>query len=192
MTPQLLKLNIHFISLIYSNLLNKCITHNNFLLSLKNSIITPIIIKKTSLDYLIPNNYRPISNLSFLSKNFERIIATHIIKHITANSLDNPMQSAYKPYHNTETVLFNLTYCISNNIKNNHFIILILLDLTAAFDTIHHQILFAKLQSIGIHNTIIQLIKSYLTGRTFNIRSNKLSKTFNCFQIGVRLNYLLL
>ena len=192
MTPQLLKLKIHFISLIYSNLLNKCITHNNFLLSLKNSIITPIIIKKTSLDYLIPNNYRPISNLSFLSKNFERIISTHIIKHITANSLDNPMQSAYKPYHNTETVLFNLTYCISNNIKNNHFIILILLDLTAAFDTIHQQILFAKLQSIGIHNTIIQLIKSYLTGRTFNIRSNKLSKTFNCFQIGVRLNYLLL
>ena len=87
-TPQLLKLNIHFISLIYSNLINKCITHNNFPLSLKHSIITPII-KKTSLDYSIPNNYRPISNLSLLSKIFERIIATHIIKHITTNSIDN-------------------------------------------------------------------------------------------------------
>ena len=43
MTPQLLKLNIRFISLIYSNLINKCITHNNFPLSLKHSIITPII-----------------------------------------------------------------------------------------------------------------------------------------------------
>ena len=140
-------------------------------------------MKKTSLDYSIPNNY--ISNLSLLSKIFERIIATHIIKHITTNSLDNPMQSAYKPYHNTETLLLNLTNYISNNIKNNRFVIIILLDLTAAFDTINHQILFAKLQSIGIHNTIIQLIKSYLTGRTFNIRSNKLSKTFNCSQIGV-------
>ena len=82
------------------------------------------------------------------------------------------MQSAYKPYHNTETLLLNLTNYISHNIKNNRFVILILLDLTAAFDTINHNILFAKLQSIGIHNTIIQLIKSYLTERTFNININ--------------------
>ena len=108
MTPQLLKLNIHFISLIYSNLINKCITHNNFPLSLKHSIITPIL-KQTYLDYSIPNNYRPISNLSLLSNIVENIIATHIIKHITANSLDNPMQSSYKPYHKTETLLLNLT-----------------------------------------------------------------------------------
>ena len=111
MTPQLLKLNIRFISLIYSNLINKCITHNNFPLSLKHSIITRII-KQTSLDYSIPNNLRPISNLSLLSKIFERIIATHIIKgllppNITTISLDNPMQSAYKPYYNTETLLLN-------------------------------------------------------------------------------------
>ena len=89
---------------------------------------------------------------------------TYIIKHITTNSLDNTMQSAYKPYHNTETLLLNLTNYISHNIKNNRFLILILLDLTAAFDTINHNILFTKLQSIEIHNTIIQLIKSYLTG----------------------------
>ena len=95
------------------------------------------------------------------------------------------MQSAYKPYHNTETLLLNLTNYISHKIKNNRFVILILLDLTATFDTINHNILFAKLKSIGIHNTIIQLIKSYLTGRTFNIKSDKLSKNFNCSQIGV-------
>ena len=116
MTSQLLKLNIHFISLIYSNLINKCITHNNFPLSLKHSIITPIL-KQTYLDYSIPNNYRPISNLSLLSNIVERIIATHIIKHITANSLDNPMQSAYKLYHKTEILLLNLTNYISHNIK---------------------------------------------------------------------------
>ena len=122
MTPQLLKLNIHFISLIYSNLINKCIittSHNNFSLSLTYSIITPII-KQTSLDYSIPNNYIPISNLSLLSNIFEKIITT--------NSLDNPMQSAYKPsYHNTETLLLNLTNYISHNIKNNYFVIPILI-----------------------------------------------------------------
>ena len=136
---------------------------------INNRILHHMIINK-----LTSKMTSPISNLSLLSKIFERTIATHIIKHITTNSLDTPMRSAYKPYHNTETLLLNLTNYISNNIKNNCFVILILLELTA-FDTINHQILFAKLQSIGIHNTIIQLIKSFLTGSTFNIRSNKLS-----------------
>ena len=120
MTPQLLKLNIHFISLIYSNLINKCIIHNNFPLSLKHSIITPFM-KLTSLNYSIPNNYRPIFNLYLLSKFFERIIASHIIKYITTNSLDNSMQSAYKPYHNIETLLLNLTNYIYHNIKKQSF-----------------------------------------------------------------------
>ena len=44
------------------------------------------------------------------------------------------MQSAYKPFYNTETLLLNLTNYISKYIKNNRFVILILLDLTAAFD----------------------------------------------------------
>ena len=68
------------------------------------------------------------------------------------------MQISYKPYHNTEILLLNLTNYISNNIKNNRCVIIILLDLTAAFDTINHQILFAKLQSIGIHNTINKIL----------------------------------
>ena len=89
LTPQLLKLNIHFISLIYSNLINKYITHNNFPLSLKHSIITPIIKNFLRL----PHSKQLHTNIKliFTIKIFEGIIATHIIKYITTNSLDNPM-----------------------------------------------------------------------------------------------------
>ena len=69
--------------------------------------------------------------------------------------LGYPMQSAYNPYHNIEILLLNLTNYITHNIKNNRFIILIQLNLTANFDMINHQILFAKLQAIIIHKTII-------------------------------------
>ena len=66
------------------------------------------------------------------------------------NNLDNQRQSAYKPNHNTETLILDLNKYISYNINNNRYVILIL-DLTAEFDTINHKILYAKLQSIGIH-----------------------------------------
>ena len=101
------------------------------------------------------------------------------------NNLDNQRQSAYKPNHNNETLILDLKKYISYNINNNRYVILILLDLTAAFDTINHKILYAKLQSIGIHKQIIELIRSYLTNRTFNIKSNTHNKTYNCPEIGV-------
>ena len=183
-TPYLLKRNLNFFCLSYTDLINKCIQHSNFPLILKHSIITPIL-KKPSLDKSLPENYRPISNLSFLSKIIEKIIANHITQHIMNNNLDNQRQSAYKPNHNTETLILDLKKYISYNINNNRYVILILLDLTAAFDTINHKILYAKLQSIGIHTQIIELIRSYLTNRTFNIKSNTHNKTYNCPEIGV-------
>ena len=89
------------------------------------------------------------------------------------------------PNHNTETLILDLTKYISYNINNNRYVILILLYLTASFDTINHKILYAKLQSIGIYRQIIELIRSYLTNRTFNIKSNTHNKTYNCPEIGV-------
>ena len=179
-----LKKNINYFCLTYSELINKYIEQSHFPLLIKHTIITPIL-KNSSLDKTLTKNYRPIYNLSFLSKIIEKIIANNLTNHITNNNLDNPRQTAYKRKHNTETLLLDLTKYISYNIHNNKYVILIQLDLTAAFDTINHMILYKKLKSIGIHQSIIQLIQSYLTGRTFNIKSNKPFNTYNCPEIGV-------
>ena len=179
-----LKKNINYFCLTYSELINKCIEQSHFPILIKHTIITPIL-KNSSLDKTLTKHYRPIYNLSFLSKIIEKIIANHLTNHITNNNLDNPRKTAYKRKHNTETLLLYLTKYISYNIHINKYVIPIQLDLTAAFDTINHMILYKKLKSIGIHQSIIQLIRSYITGRTFNIKSNKQVNTYNCPEIGV-------
>ena len=76
-TPYLLKINMKYFLTIITDLVKACIKHSNFPLSLKNSIITPIL-KYNALDMTIMKHYRPISNLPFHSKLLERVISAHI------------------------------------------------------------------------------------------------------------------
>ena len=73
----------------------------------KSALITPVI-KKTSLDSNELVNYRPILNLSFVSKLLERHIATDLRYDIDENTLLDPFQSAYLPLHSTETTLVRI------------------------------------------------------------------------------------
>ena len=88
-------------------IVNLCITTNVFPLPCKSSIVTPLI-KKPGLDAEILKNYRPVSNLSFLSKVIEKVIASRIISHIENNAIIDKFQSAYKCGHSTETALLRV------------------------------------------------------------------------------------
>ena len=70
--------------------------------TLKVAFVTPLI-KKITLDCEILKNYRPVSNLSFLSKLIERIVCTQLVSHLKANGLYEIFQSAYREFHSTET-----------------------------------------------------------------------------------------
>ena len=103
----------------------------------KQALVTPLIKKKT----LCRNefkNYRPISNLSFLSKILEKIVAKRLNAHIEEHLLSNHVQSAYKRFHSTETALLKIHNDIICNMDNSKVTALTLLDLSAAFDTIDH------------------------------------------------------
>ena len=80
---------------------------------MKQAYITPII-KKSTLDSSILSNYRPVSQLSSLSKTLERIVSKQLVNYITSNSIADPLQSAYLPNRGTETAL-NLIF---NDIAN--------------------------------------------------------------------------
>ena len=100
----------------------------------KQALVTPLIKKKT----LCRNefkNYRPISNLSFLSKILEKIVAKRLNAHIEEHLLSNHVQSAYKRFHSTETALLKIHNDIICNMDNGKVTALTLLDLSAAFDT---------------------------------------------------------
>ena len=132
---------------------------------LKTAIIKPLL-KKPSLDRYLLKNYCPISNLPFLSKILENVILHKRLSHLQENNLSNPFQSAYRARHSTETILFRIVNDILSALDNDNISVLLLLDLSAAFDTIEHQLFLSCLNSVfGIQSTAFQWFQSYLSDR---------------------------
>ena len=93
------------------------------------------------LDSEVYANFRPISKLIYVSKLTEKVVAKQLIEHVCSNGLDEVFQSAYKNFHSTETALVKIYNDILIDIDKNRTIILLLLDLSAAFDMVDHEIL---------------------------------------------------
>ena len=87
-------------------------------------------------------NYRPVSNLPFLSTILEKVVPKSLIVHKTENNLEVPLQSVYRENHSTETALLKVHNDVLRAIDDGEYVFLVFLDLSAAFDTIDH----AKLQ----------------------------------------------
>ena len=133
--------------------------------SLKTALIRPLL-KKTGLDSDILKNYRPVSNLTFISKVIEKVISGRLNEHLINNSLFDPLQSAYRDKHSTETALIKVQNDILSALAAGSPAILLMLDLSAAFDTIDHDILLSRLCNVyGITGDTLDWFRSYLTGR---------------------------
>ena len=117
-------------------------------------------------------NYRPISKLPFLSKIFERVISKQIIKCLSENELYPINQSAYRKNHSTETTIVSIFENIYNAIDKGNKVQLMLLDMSAAFDTISYEILLDRLEEIVIADKALDLLKSYITNRTYRTLIN--------------------
>lgn len=131
----------------------------------KAALITPIL-KKPHLDSEVLKNYRPISNLSFISKLTEKVVADRLITHLQQNNLHEPMQSAYQQYCSTETALLKVQDHILRSIDQRKGFVLLLLDLSAAFDTVDHAILLDTLEnSFGVTGQCLSWVTSYQSDR---------------------------
>ena len=116
-------------------------------------------------------NYRPVSNLSFLSKILEKVVASRLNSHINSSHISNHYQSAYRKLHSTETALLKIHNDILSSMDDGKVTALTLLDLSAAFDTIDHTILLRRLDDwFGVGGKALDWFKSYLTGRSQRIK----------------------
>ncbi len=140
-------------------------------MSLKKAIINPLL-KKLGLE-LMKKNYRPVSNLAFISKLIEKAVALQLIEHLKLNKLYDKFQSAYRTFYSTETALLRVKNDILNAMDNRNVMLLLLLDLSAAFDTIDHSILLKRLsERCGIKGTCLKWFTSYLSDRTQMVKIN--------------------
>ncbi|KAL5250710.1 hypothetical protein ACHWQZ_G016441 [Mnemiopsis leidyi] len=132
---------------------------------LKTADIIPTL-KDQKLDPDDFKSYRPISNLSFLGKLIERVVLNRLNEHMTKHKLNIPEQSAYKKHHSTETILIKITNDLLMACDKKSATVLMLLDLSAAFDTVEHRKLLKILfDEIKIRGTALRWFQSFLTGR---------------------------
>src|SRR6218665_1318039 len=123
-------------------------------------------LKKQSFPRDDPSSYRPISNLSTLSKLLERIVSVQLMDHLTSHDLLPRHQSAYRRFHSTETALLKVYTDLVEAMDGGHHALLGLLDLSAAFDTVAHDILTERLsRTYGICSSALDWISSYLRDR---------------------------
>ncbi len=131
----------------------------------KHALVTPLI-KNSKLDCNLMSSYRPISNLLYVSKLLEKYVAKQLNGYLSSGAHYEAYQSAYRPHHSTETALLRVQNDILTSIDNKEVTLLVLLDLSAAFDTVDHTILLNRLKNIGITGLVYDWFSSYLTGRT--------------------------
>ncbi len=154
---------------VLTSIINNCLSSGIFPDEWKEALIIPLL-KKFGLD-LAFENFRPISNLQFVSKFTEKAVFNQTHSYLVSNDLFPLCQSSYRKYHSTETALLKVKNDILMNMNNQEVTLLVLLDLSAAFDTVDHSILLKRLQEdFGISGTVLSWFSSYLSGRSQKVK----------------------
>ena len=157
---------------ILTYIVNTSLSTGTFPTYLKDALIKPAL-KKHNLDSDILKNYRPISNLSFLSKLLEKCVHLQLSKHINDNNLHAKHQSGYREFHSCETATVKIHNDILTVCNKDSHVILLLLDLSAAFDTIDHELLLHKLETeFAIKGIPLNWFRSFLSNRSFRVKVN--------------------
>ncbi|KAF7242353.1 putative RNA-directed DNA polymerase from transposon BS [Varanus komodoensis] len=131
---------------------------------LKEAVVCPVQ-KKASLDPEVAANYRPVANIPFLGKVLERVVAGQLQALLDETDYLDPFQSGFRPRYGTESALVTLYDDLCRERDMGSESLLILLDLSVAFDTIDHGILLNRLAGLGVGGTAWRWFRSYLNGR---------------------------
>lgn len=166
---KLLKDCLNVLLPVMTKIVNLSLSEGEMPLSLKKALVIPLL-KKLNLLLEMLKNYRPVSNLTFLSKIIEKIVAIRLKSHMDINELHELLQSAYKEFHSCETALIKVQDDILRAVDRGQCVLLVLLDLSAAFDTIDHSTLLKLLsERFGIGGTALKWFNSYLSNRSQSV-----------------------
>uniref|UniRef100_A0A8C6LWY4 Reverse transcriptase domain-containing protein n=1 Tax=Nothobranchius furzeri TaxID=105023 RepID=A0A8C6LWY4_NOTFU len=167
--PHLLKETYSVTGPLMLSIINNSLSTGVVPRAFKHAVVQPVL-KKPGLDTSVMSNFRPISKLPFLSKLLERAVFNQIMSHLDDHGLMDPFQSGFRSLHSTESAHLRVFNDILLTLDSGSNVLLVLLDLSAAFDTVDHAILLTRLnQLVGIQGTALDWFRSYFCDRTFNV-----------------------
>ena len=130
---------------------------------LKTAKVVPVFRKDSKLDY---SNYRPISLLSSIEKILEKPMYKRLCTFLNNNNIIYNFQFGFRQQYFTSHAIINITENIRKALDDENIGCGVFVDLQKAFDTVDHQILFAKLSHYGIHGVSNDWFKSYLSNHS--------------------------
>ncbi len=134
----------------------------------------------------IYSNYRPISNLPFIGKIIEKIVFNQLNNYLNSNEYLDNFQSGFRVHHSTETALIKIINDICFNSDSGKISVLVLLDLSAAFDTVDHNILLERLENwVGLSGLALKWFRSYLEGRGYYVSKGEHKSKWTSMTCGV-------
>ena len=189
-----------------TNIIIQCIDllYPLFLRIINDSILTsvfPDLLKNTVLRPLLKNPtgniedfkmYRPVCSLPFPAKLLERVVYEQLKDYLLSNNLLPYYQSSYREHYSCETALLRMTTDIQQLMYEGNNVMLIILDSSAAFDTIDQKLLLEKLEkNYNIKQDALKLLSSYFKNRHFSVKINNTIGAENLVEHGVPQGSLL-
>ena len=154
---------------VLRSMVNQSLHQSSVAESLQKALVFPTI-KNMYGDREALSNYRPVSNIPFLSKLLEKVVLTQLNDYLDRNALLGKHQSGYRVGHSCETLLASMFDDILGEMDKGNVVALICLDMSAAFDTVDHVKLLEVLQKrFGVDGEPLQWFKSYLSSRSFRV-----------------------
>uniref|UniRef100_A0A8C6KMM3 Reverse transcriptase domain-containing protein n=1 Tax=Nothobranchius furzeri TaxID=105023 RepID=A0A8C6KMM3_NOTFU len=151
----------------------------------KNAVIHPLL-KKPSLDPSLHSSFRPISKLPFISKILEKVVAKQLTAALDEHNIYDSFQSGFRRAHSTETALLRVSNDLLTHSDAGDCSVLVLLDLTAAFDTVDHHLLLERLRDwVGLSGSALEWFSSYLSERSFSVAVSRFRSSTTSLTHGV-------
>ena len=176
------KYSFHLISAPLADIINLSLLKGIFPDKLKIAKIIPIF-KAEDPNFFV--NYRPISLLSNFSKFFEKVIYNRLVEFAEKHDILYRCQFGFRKNHSTSHALIHLVNKIASAIDQHETTVGVFLDLSKVFDTLDHQILFAKLEHYYMRDAALQWFKSYFSCRQQFVQFNQACSPVQTIKCGV-------
>ena len=144
------------------------------------------LLKATTADHILPKSYRPVALLPILSKVLEKVVFSQLVEYLELNNLIHPNLHGSRAGHNTSTALIQLYDKWVEEVEEGKMVGVLFCDQSAAFDLCDHSLLIQKLELMGVEESALYWVQSYLSNRKQScFIDGEMSSPLNMFDCGV-------